>query len=71
MQKPESPEEELDRLVAESAELEAEAALRIIRVMKKLDRAGRIRVMNAATRLIEADAMVNGVLDNFLRGIQK
>ena len=67
--KEESAEEMLDRLVVESAEAEAEAALRIIRVMKKLDKAGRIRVLNAASKLIEADNSVPGVMDTYLKGI--
>ena len=67
--KEESAEEMLDRLAVESAEAEADAALRIIRVMKKLDKAGRIRVLNAASRLIEADNAVPGVMDTYLKGI--
>jgi hypothetical protein len=53
-------QEDLD--IAVIAERETEAQLAVIRALKPLDRAARIRVLRAAGYLIEADICVPGVL---------
>lgn len=61
-----SDQEMLDRAIAEEAIAESTAQLEILRVLAPLDNDRRRRVMNAALHLIEADLLVDGVMEAFL-----
>lgn len=65
-QRKDSDQEMLDRAIAEEAIAESTAQLEILRVLAPLDNDRRRRVMNAALHLIEADLLVEGVMEAFL-----
>jgi hypothetical protein len=59
----ETGSEMLDRLAAEAVVKEAEAQLKIVRVLAKLPSAKRLLVWEAVQHLLRADELVPGVLE--------
>ena len=57
-----------DREIAESAEREMEAQLKLVRALKPLDGKCRNRVLEAVGHILAADISVPGVLAAFVRG---
>jgi hypothetical protein len=60
-----------DLEIAEAAEREAEAQLKIVRMLKPFSSEKRERILNAMALLLEAEQLVPGILDVIRRKVRR
>jgi hypothetical protein len=67
----ETAEQMLDRVIAQEELLQSKGRLEILTALAPLDHQSRKRVLAVATHLVEADNLIEGVIESFLAKVKK